>query len=72
MFIASFLIMLVTGVNLPPRYYYPEFNLTSVVRERCNQAADDAYEASLLKDSDKGFARFAEVDAFEACAKAAS
>lgn len=69
--IAIFSFMVGVGVTLPERYYYPKVDLTAQQRELCNKAADNAYEARLLQDSDKGFARAAEVDAFEACAKAA-
>jgi hypothetical protein len=69
MFIAAFVAMFVTGVSLPPRYYYPNFNLADADRAVCNAKADEAWDEWMTHSSDVNFARIAEVDAFEACAK---
>ena len=70
MIVALFFAATVASANLPPRYYYPTYPLTPTQREVCNALADKAYNEAGRK-TDSNFARIAEVDAFEACAKKA-
>lgn len=73
MFIVAIVVgMFVAVPFIPPRTHYPHYDLTPGARARCNAAADAAYIAAQSKPFGFETMRLEEVDAFEACAKAAS
>lgn len=73
MFIVAIVVgMFVAAPFIPPRSHYPHYDLTPEARQRCNAAADAAYLAAQRKPFGFDTMRLEEVDAFEACAKAAT